>query len=142
MGFISRLKRLLVGSETIIPAETSPDSPKPQPKNDRATRNAVVRDGWLTLTQPAFFGQAHRSSNKRWIVGCNDSDGVSRGGYRESGNGRVVLVDHQMDKVMHELRHFARPMDAAVADAGTYIVLDSGFGVLRRNPRKFRHSTL
>lgn len=129
MGFISRLRdALLGGSKKTMPAATPPAPATTQPRGGRTARNAVVRDGWLTLTQPNFFGQAHRSPSKRWIVGCNDSDGAGRGGHRESGNGRVVLVDHQTDKVMHELRCFARPMDAAVSDAGTYIVLDSGFG--------------
>ncbi|MBP0714336.1 tetratricopeptide repeat protein [Burkholderia sola] len=128
MGFISKVMELLGGSKKPVPAEIPPVSSPMQPEGGRTARNAVVRDDWLSLTKPDFFGQAHRSPGKRWIVGCNDSDGVSRGGYRESGNGWVVLVDHQMDKVVHELRCFARPTDAAVSDAGTYIVLDSGFG--------------
>lgn len=128
MGFITRLMELLGGSKKPIPAAILRVRPTTQPEGGRTARNAVVRDNWLTVKQPYFFGQAHRSPGKRWVVGCNDSDGVSRGGYRESGNGRVVLVDHQADKVVHELRCFARPMDAAVSDAGTYIVLDSGFG--------------
>lgn len=84
MGFISRLKELLGGSKKTIPAAIPPVSPTTQPKGGRTARNAVVRNDWLTLTQPDFFGQAHRSPNKRWIVGCNDSDGVGRGGHREA----------------------------------------------------------
>ncbi|MGJ0579828.1 hypothetical protein ACR71G_17575 [Xenorhabdus bovienii] len=82
----------------------------------------TLNKNWLTLTQPNFFGQAHLSPNKRWIVGCNDSDSVGRGGYRENGYGRVILVDRQSDKVLHELTRFARPVDAAVSDTGDYIV--------------------
>ncbi|SAL09205.1 Tetratricopeptide repeat protein [Caballeronia sordidicola] len=124
MGLFSRLLGMLGGPRKTEARGTIPV----QPSGGRLTRNATVRDDWLTLVQPDFFGRAHRSSNKRWIVGCNDSDGVGRGGYRESGNGRAVLVDHQSDTVIHELTCFARPMDAAVSDAGDYIVQDSGFG--------------
>ncbi|MBS0343205.1 MAG: tetratricopeptide repeat protein [Proteobacteria bacterium] len=128
MGIISKLMKLLDGSEKSISEATPPTRPSSQQASGRTARNAVVRDEWLTLKRPRFFGRAHQSPNKRWIVGCNDSDGVGRGGHRESGNGRVVLVDHRADQVMHELGCFARPMDAAVSDAGPYIVLDSGFG--------------
>lgn len=124
MGFISKLLGLLSG----------PPKPALRPAasgHTRAThraRNADLRDDWLTLTEPRFFGRGHRSPNKRWIVGCNDSDGAGRGGHREGGNGRVILVDHQSDKVMHELMCFSRPMDAAVSDTGRYVVQDAGFG--------------
>ncbi len=124
MGLFSRLLSVLSGPRKTEARRVIPV----QPSDGRLTRNATVRDDWLTLVHPDFFGRAHRSPNKRWIVGCNDSDGVGRGGHRERGNGRVVLIDHQSDKVIHELTCFARPMDAAVSDAGDYIVQDSGFG--------------
>lgn len=124
MGFISKLLGLFAS-----PTKAAPRTTVPAKKSaTRRARNATLRDDWLTLTQPDFFGQAHRSPNKRWIVGCNDSDGAGRGGHRDGGHGRVVLVDHQSDKVLHELTCFARPMDAAVSDAGSYIVQDAGFG--------------
>lgn len=129
MGFIMRLRdAILGGSKKTISAAIPPTLPMTQSKGGRKARNAIVQNDQLILTQPNFFGRSHWSPNKRWIVGCNDSDGIGRGGYRESGNGRVVLVDYQSDRVVHELTCFARPMDAAVSDAGTYIVLDSGFG--------------
>ncbi|EER60926.1 hypothetical protein AcdelDRAFT_1503 [Acidovorax delafieldii 2AN] len=85
------------------------------------------------LKRPDFFGRVRRSPSKRWIVGCNDSDGAGRGGFREGGHGRVVLVDHSSDRLMHELHCFARPMDAAACDAGNYIVQDGvRFGPARR----------
>ncbi len=124
MGLISKLLSLLSGRPKAAPR--TPTSA--QARTRRRSRNASLRDNWLTLTQPSFFGQVHLSPNKRWIVGCNDSDGTGRGGHRERGAGRVILVDYQSDKVMHELKCFARPMDAAVSDAGCYIVQDAGFG--------------
>ena len=124
MGFISKLLSRFGGSATPAP-KVSVAAPASVP---RRTRNVTLRENWLTLTHPDFFGQAHRSPNNRWIVGCNDSDGVGRGGHREAGNGRVILVDYSADKVIHEQICFARPMDAAVSNTGGYIVQDGGFG--------------
>lgn len=124
MGFVSKLLGLFGR-----PAKPAPKSAAPaRTSASRRARNATLRDDWLTLTQPDFFGRAHRSPNKRWIVGCNDSDGAGRGGHREGGHGRVVLVDHSSDNVMHELNCFARPMDAAVSNTGSYVVQDASFG--------------
>jgi len=91
-------------------------------------RNAELSGKWLTLNHPYFFGKANTSSEGRWIVACDDSDGAGRGGYREKGNGRVILVDYLYDKVVHEIAYFERPVDAAISDCGDYIIHDSGFG--------------
>ena len=120
MGLIEKLRSMLGIQEKIATAA--------QTSLIRSKRNVELNRKWLTLYQPDFFGRAHHSPNKRWIVGCDDSDGNGRGGYREAGNGRVILVDYQADKVMHELTKFARPVDAVVSDVGSYIVHDSGFG--------------
>lgn len=124
MGLISKLFGLFGGPRTATPKSAIPA----HTTTTRQERNATLREDWLTLKQPDFFGRAHRSPNKRWIVGCNDSDGAGRGGYREGGHGRVVLVDHPVDRLMHEQHCFARPMDAAVSNTGNYIVQDGGFG--------------
>lgn len=120
MGIIAKMMGLFKGPARPAPRPSSPSIAR--------ARNATLREHWLTLTQPDFFGQAYCSPNKRWIVGCFDSDGAGIGGYRESGCGRVVLVDYVLDKVMHELKCFARPMEAAVSDTGNYIIQDGGFG--------------
>lgn len=91
-------------------------------------RNTKLDGKWLTVDHPYFFGLANTSPDKRWVVGCNDSDGGSHGGCRMKGNGRVILVDYPSDKIVHELKCFARPTDAAVSDSGGYIVHDCGFG--------------
>ncbi|VVE33931.1 tetratricopeptide repeat protein [Pandoraea sputorum] len=128
MSLVSRLLDLLVGAKAPGSTTEQPISAPARAEIRPATPNASVQNHWLTVQHPAFFGKARFSPNKRWIVGCNDSDGNGKGGFREGGNGRVVLVDQQADNVLHELTCFARPTDAAVADPGTYIVLDSGFG--------------
>lgn len=122
MGLLSKLLTALgrprpPATNPVVPAATV-----------RTFRNVNLRKEWLTLAHPQFFGQAYCSPNLRWVVGCNDSDGNGTGGFRELGNGRVVLVDPDADQVLHELTCFARPTKAAVADTGRYIVHDKGFG--------------
>lgn len=95
-----------------------------------AARNATIAGRFLTLRSPGFFGVAYVSRDGRWVVGCFDGDEASsRGGCRDSGNGRVVLVDLPADQVIVEVNSLARPMDAAVADNGSFAVLDRGFGM-------------
>lgn len=91
-------------------------------------RRTELDGKWLTVDHPYFFGHANISPDNRWVVGCDDSDGDSRGGHRMKGNGRVILVDYPSDRIVHELKCFARPVDAAVSDSGSYIVHDCGFG--------------
>lgn len=126
MGFMSKFKGWLADSAR--PVTASVVRPTSLADGRHTARNAVVRNDWLTLTQPGFFGRSHTSPNEHWTVGCNDSDGVSRGGHRECGNGPVVLAEQRSDRAVHELTSFARPMAAAVSDVGTYIVHDAGFG--------------
>lgn len=120
MGIIAKILGLFSGTATPV----LKSSPLARPRE----RNATLQGGWLTLSRPSFIGQAHCSPNKRWIVGVLDSDGAGIGGYREAGPGRVVLVDQSSDRVMHELKSFARPSAAAVSDTGSYLVQDDGFG--------------
>lgn len=98
---------------------------EPSPAHER---NAELEGKWLTVDHPSFFGHANISPDKRWVVGCDDSDGDRHGGHRMKGNGRVILVDYVSDRIVHELKCFARPVDAAASDSGSYIVHDCGFG--------------
>lgn len=118
MGLFEKLRGIFGRSSEVV---------KPLPSSIRK-RNAELDGSCLTLNHPYFFGKAHISSDERWIVACNDSDGTGRGGHRTKGNGRVILVDYLSDKILHELTCFARPVDAAVSDSGSYIIHDSGFG--------------
>lgn len=43
------------------------------------------------------------------------------------GNSRVILVDYHSDRMVHELKCFARPVNAAVSDTGSYIFHSCGF---------------
>lgn len=98
---------------------------KPSPAHER---NTELEGEWLTVGHPYFFGHANISTDKRWVVGCDDSDGGSPGGHRMKGNGRVILVDYLSDRIVYELKFFERPVDAAVSDSGSFIVHDCGFG--------------
>jgi len=88
----------------------------------------INAERFLSVRDPDFFGIAHYSSNHRWCVGTSDSDGTGRGGFREKENGTVILVDLHNQNIVHLLNIFKRPVDAAVADNGNYIIHDSGFG--------------
>lgn len=83
---------------------------------------------WLRVAGQSFSRPAY-SANGRWLVGLSDFDGVSRGGCREGGNGCVVLCNLETGRLIHEHRLLARPVDAAVADNGCYVVTDKGFGM-------------
>ena len=118
MGLIGKLRSFF---ERQPRAEKSSSSPIHD-------RNAELDGSWLTVDHPYFFGHANISPDMRWVVGCDDSDGGSRGGHRMKGNGRVILVDYPSDRIVHELKCFARPVNAAVSDSGSYIIHDCGFG--------------
>lgn len=128
MGFLSKLKGLLTGPASPEAEAFYAVRPNSRAGSGHAIRNVLLQNNWLTLKEPSFFGRSHSSPNGHWAVGRNDSDGVSRGGYRDSGNGRVVLVDLSSDRAVYESTFFARPLDAAVSDSGTFIVHDAGFG--------------
>lgn len=78
MGFLSRLRQLL-STET----RSKPPVKTPGEINVKRERNAIIQKEWLTLNTPYFFGKMHISPDKRWIVGCCDSDGNGAGGFRE-----------------------------------------------------------
>lgn len=88
----------------------------------------VIRNHMISVNNFDFYGTAHISPNKRWVVGCRDSDGARRGGLRESGNGRVILVNLDENRIVLDVNSLARPSNAAVSDTGQYIIYDAGFG--------------
>ncbi|EPB7497628.1 TPA: hypothetical protein ACNVSH_002301 [Klebsiella aerogenes] len=123
MGFLSKLRQFL------SPENSTRQTVKHSSENHtKRERNASIRKEWLTLNNPYFFGRAHISPDKRWVLGCCDSDGNGIGGYREKGYGRVLLLDYHEDRVVFELTNVARPVAAAIADSGRFIVQDACFG--------------
>ena len=76
----------------------------------------------------AFLGKRiHLRAGGGCLVARITTD-KGQGGYRESGNGRVLLVDMVAGRIAHHIQNIARPWEAAVADTGTYVVNDVGFG--------------
>lgn len=120
MGLIGKLR-------SVLGHKSGKKEPSPTYK-----RNTELEGKWLTVDHPYFFGHANISPDKHWVVGCNDSDGGSHGGHRLESNGRVILVDYPSDRIVHELKCFARPVDAAVSNSGSFIVHDCGFGNVLR----------
>ncbi|WP_156181128.1 hypothetical protein, partial [Desulfovibrio sp. TomC] len=132
MTFFSLLKNLFLFSMPSAPTseqqvQLASESTKIKAKPPARSKN-ITAERFLTVISPNFSGVAHYSSNRRWCVGTSDSDGHGRGGFREKGNGKVILVDLHNQKVVHLLNIFNRPFDAAVADNGNYMIHDSCFG--------------
>ncbi|KGD84561.1 hypothetical protein HA47_05805 [Pantoea stewartii subsp. indologenes] len=128
MEFLSKLRQFFsTENRSKQPVKNSSET------NVKRDRNACISKEWLTLNTPYFFGKAYISPDKRWVVGCCDSDGNGVGGYREKGYGRVLLLDYYKDHVVFELANVARPVAAAIADSGRFIVHDACFGSVLRS---------
>jgi hypothetical protein len=130
MTFFSLLKNLFSPSASSVPASEYQiqHALKSAGIKTSVQSHNIKAERFLSVKNPDFFGIAHYSSNRRWCVGTSDSDGNGRGGFREKGNGKVVLVDLHNQNIVHLLKYFKRPVDAAVADNGNYIIHDSCFG--------------
>lgn len=88
-----------------------------------------INDNFLSIYSIDFFGKSYISQNNLWVVGCMDSDGHGRGGHRDKGNGKVVLIDYASKKIIHVINEIERPFDADVSNIGTYIINDSKFNL-------------
>lgn len=124
MSFLSKVLSALAGNVK------APNAVKAVAASGTASQKPKfrIRDGYLEADEHDFFGAAHLSPSKQWVVGCDDSDGGGHGGNRERGNGRVVLVEMPQGFAVCEVRSVARPFDVAVSNVGTFAVNDTGFG--------------
>lgn len=81
---------------------------------------------FLSLIEPHFFGQFHRSENGKYIIGWNDYDPASEiGGYRESGYGCFMLIEENKIILKGQIQ---RPNDGKVANNGNFVIADWLFG--------------
>lgn len=126
MTLLAKLRSLFSGRPAA--SSRSDQNPNQLAQTPRRAAEIQIRDGWLEVKGLSFFGQAHSSPSGRWVLGCADNDGQGKGGCRESGNGRMLLVDMAAGNIAHDIQNIARPWNAAVADTGTYVVNDAGFG--------------
>lgn len=85
----------------------------------------------LRVSDNNFYGPYNRSENKKYTVGCDDSDykadfgETKRGGFRKDGMGRAILLEKE--KVIWS-KEFERPHDAEVSDKGYVALNDWLFG--------------
>lgn len=88
---------------------------------------ADLSNRFLRINEINFFGVANKSENNKYIVACQDSDyrGGTRGGARDSGNGRAVLIKNNQ---LLWVRDFQRPHDAVVSNDGFVALNDWLFG--------------
>ncbi|WP_235661539.1 hypothetical protein [Pseudomonas coronafaciens] len=84
--------------------------------------------GLLTVPARDYYGLYKYSPKKAWAISWKDStpDG-RRGGHREEGEGRYVLIDVANNAVLVDAR-MPRPNNGAVADNGSFCLEDWHFG--------------
>ncbi|MEX6120215.1 hypothetical protein AB6G31_21765 [Providencia hangzhouensis] len=101
-----------------------------QPQKINLNQDIIeINDEFLSIDGIGFFGRSYISQNNLWVVGCMDSDGHGRGGHRDKGNGKVVLIDYVSKKIIHVVNEIERPFDADISNIGTYIINDSKFNL-------------
>ena len=85
-------------------------------------------DEFLRIWSIDFFGPFAKSPNDKYIVGWQDFDyrGGSRGGDRESGFGRVILI--RDNQILYQV-DMERPNDGSVANNGRVAINDWRFGL-------------
>lgn len=98
--------------------------------HDSTKTNSTLRvsrtDAFLAVDSLGFFGPYATSENKRYTLTWSDADpSGSHGGYRRSGEGRFILFEN--DQIILQGR-MQRPNDGHVANTGTFILNDWGFG--------------
>lgn len=104
-------------------------APRPQSPRDVSSGKVFsISTSFITLPSIDYHGLFRHSPGKEWLLSWKDStpDG-SRGGHRDAGEGRYVLVDVEGNAVRVDAR-MARPNNGAVADNGTFCLEDWHFG--------------
>ena len=99
---------------------------KESSKEESHVRNVTRRGSFLDIESIDFSGLFTTSPSARYTIAWCDTDEASgRGGFREKGRGRYVLLDN--DKMILRGR-MQRPNDGHVADNGTFVMNDWMFG--------------
>ncbi|MCJ2370767.1 tetratricopeptide repeat protein [Pseudomonas sp. RGM 3321] len=98
------------------------------PKNPGGRDSFEFEGGLLTVPARDYYGLYKYSPKKAWAISWKDStpDG-RRGGHREEGDGRYVLIDVANNAVLVDAR-MPRPNNGAVADNGSFCLEDWHFG--------------
>ncbi len=103
----------------------------PQRHSPRASATDTVFEissSFITIPSIDYYGLCRHAPGKKWLLSWKDStpDGI-RGGSRDAGEGRYVLVDVEGNTVRVDAR-MARPNNGSVADNGTFCLEDWHFG--------------
>lgn len=107
-------------------------STAPRTENEAQQSSAIEMepfgddDSFISIRELDFFGSASRSPDQRYVLAWSDRDqGGTRGGYRDSGYGRYLLLKNG---VLTADGRAERPNDGKVANNGTFIINDWRFG--------------
>jgi tetratricopeptide (TPR) repeat protein len=93
---------------------------------DKRLRVTSLTERFVHIPELDFFGQWSRSPNDRFLVTWRDgNDEQTHSGHRSSGQGVVLLLEE--DRLLAQVR-VDRPNSGRVADDGTFIINDWGFG--------------
>lgn len=118
MGFLDwLLGRKPTGAATGVPSR--------QPT--RGTSAALnIQADFLSYSARKFYGPCSKSSNGQYVLAwCDANESGMQGGHRSKGHGQYLLFED--GRVIAEGK-MARPNDGKVADNGTFILNDWGFG--------------
>lgn len=100
--------------------------PISQPSKPQGLTQPVLPADFIEIPSRKFYGECFRSPNRRYTLAWRDAnDSGTRGGYRKSGYGCYFLLEG--GRIIAE-GMIARPNDGKVADNGTFILNDWGFG--------------
>jgi hypothetical protein len=99
-----------------------------KPAKAHADMSFVIAGGFLSSPSNDYHGLFKHAPGKSWAVSWNDAtpDG-RRGGHREEGEGRYILVDLINNAIVVNAR-MPRPNNGAVADNGSFCLEDWHFG--------------
>ncbi|WP_227443691.1 tetratricopeptide repeat protein [Pseudomonas cannabina] len=99
-----------------------------KPAKALADNSFKIAAGFLSARSNDYHGLCKHSPGRSWAVSWNDAtpDG-RRGGHREEGEGRYILVDLINNAIVIDAR-MPRPNNGAVADNGSFCLEDWHFG--------------
>lgn len=97
-------------------------------QNTTGSIKPIFTKGFIRIEEIKFFGQYSESASGKWIIAWRDSDPEQgRGGHRDSGPGKYVLIDATGNKIILQ-GEIERPNNGKIANNGWFSLEDWHFG--------------